>query len=140
VKWKGFSEDECTWEPLSNLDACSKMISKYEKEQAMGEEKESKPANKSPKPDKKKAAAAKMRDESEAQSPRPEKEKEKKKSSMDEEKPGRYDVLKRTTIDNETVFKVLDLTSKKEQFISRKELLKEDPVALCLFYEKHIVS
>ena len=81
-----------------------------------------------------------MRDD--IQQPDSNKQIEKKvKSQIDEEQlETRYELLKRTTIDNEVVFKAIDSSSKKEVFISRRELLKDDPVSLCLFYEKHIVS
>ncbi len=32
VKWEGYSEEECTWEPLSNLEHLSEMIEEFEKE------------------------------------------------------------------------------------------------------------
>lgn len=143
IKWKGFGEDECTWEPISNLDACAKMITKYEKENVMAEEKV---ASRSPKPDRKKAKSNKDDVAPEIHANKmavagESKKQMQKSSQMDEEKiESKYDVLKRTSIDSEIVFKVFDQVSKKELFVSRKDLLKEDPVALCMFYEKHIVS
>ena len=29
VKWKGFSEDENTWEPIENLQGCERILAKY---------------------------------------------------------------------------------------------------------------
>lgn len=144
IKWKGFTEDECTWEPLSNLDACAKMIAKFEKEHGATEEKVN-GSGKNPKPEKKQRMKAKedispeinIRKDMNGES----KKNNSKGSQIEEEKFDTHlEVLKRTSIDSEIVFKVIDQVSKKEQFMSRKELLKEDPVALCLFYEKHIVS
>ena len=153
IKWKGFTEDECTWEPVSNLEACAKMIAKYEKEHGMAEEKNEKPdksdkpekggTSKSPKPEKKKLkgkddGASEVASNKLASEP---KKNGGKSSQIEEERSdSHFEVLKRTSIDSEIVFKVFDLVTKKEQFMSRKDLLKEDPVALCLFYEKHIVS
>lgn len=126
------------------MDACAKMIAKYEKEHGATEEKVN-GTGKNPKPEKKQRMKAKedispeinMRKET----PVEPKKNQSKTSQMDEEKFDTHlEVLKRTSIDSEIVFKVLDQQSKKELFMSRKELLKEDPVALCLFYEKHIVS
>ena len=48
-------------------------------------------------------------------------------------------VLKRSLIDGDFVFKVKDKRQRKEIFMSREEILENDPLALCLFYEKHIV-
>lgn len=119
------------------------MISKYEKDHGMTEEKGS---SRSPKVERKKP-------KSKEDTPPPElhankmaiagnsKKPIQRSSQMDEEKlESKYEVLKRTSIDSEIVFKVYDQVSKKELFVSRKDLLKEDPVALCMFYEKHIVS
>lgn len=117
------------------------MIAKYEKEHSLAEEKPERPTSKSPKPDKsnKNARQNKGKDDPEVVVSRPIKEKSK--SQIDDERlDTRFEIIKRTTIDNEVVFKVIDGNSKKEQFITRKELLKDDPVALCLFYEKHIVN
>jgi len=29
IKWKGYSEDDCTWEPEINLGSCKEMLKKY---------------------------------------------------------------------------------------------------------------
>lgn len=34
IKWKGWPSSENTYEPLSNLENCSKKIKKYERKQA----------------------------------------------------------------------------------------------------------
>ena len=31
IKWAGYSMDECTWEPLKNLENITKMIENYNK-------------------------------------------------------------------------------------------------------------
>lgn len=145
IKWKGFGEDECTWEPVSNLEACSKMIAKYEKDHGSAVEEKTGAGSKSTKPDKKKL---KGKEDGGSDVPASKQTAETrrgtgKSSQIEEEKDKtecQYEVLKRTSIDSEIVFKVMDLATKKEQFMSRKDLIREDPVALCLFYEKHIVS
>lgn len=137
VKWKGFRETENTWEPLTNLDACSKMIKKYDQDHPLGEEKASS-TGRSPRPDKKKG---KGKEEPVTEPIKSTPDKKRIENEIEEEKLGlRYEVTKRTKIDEEIVFKVVEISTKKEQFITRRDLLKEDPVALCLFYEKHIVS
>lgn len=40
VKWKGYSENENTWEPKSHLLNCSKLIKLYEEEQKKKRERE----------------------------------------------------------------------------------------------------
>lgn len=117
------------------------MIAKYDKDHGPAEEKSV--PSKSVKPEKKKAKA---KEDSPQEDHPPKGGADKKKPSgkaaqIEEETfEARLEVLKRTTMDSEIIFKVFDPASKKEQFMSRQELLKEDPVALCLFYEKHIVS
>lgn len=137
VKWKGFSENDNTWEPLSNLDACAKMIKKYDAEHQNQEEKTSS-NGRSPKPERRKGKA---KDELSSENTKPASEKKRILNEIDDDRPEvKFDVTKRTKIDEEIVFKAIDLSSKKEVFMTRKDLLREDPVALCLFYEKHIVS
>lgn len=112
------------------------MIAKYEKEHGTSDEKN--PPSKSQRPDKKKMKDGTPDNVSKTGG---DGKKVGKTSQIEEERPeSHYEVLKRTSIDSEIVFKVFDQTTKKEQFMSRKDLLREDPVALCLFYEKHIVS
>lgn len=122
------------------------MIAKYEKDHSSAVEEKTGPSSKSVKPDKKKL---KGKDDGNSDGPSTkqsggEGRKAGGKSALiDEEKDKaecQYEVLKRTSIDSEIVFKVMDLATKKEQFMSRKDLIKDDPIALCLFYEKHIVS
>ena len=141
IKWKGFSEDDCTWEPLSNLEACAKMIAKYDKEHDLGEDKERAPASKAARQDKKNLREKDASIDGQLQA-NDHKEQKSMSPAMAEKEAvePHYQVLKRTSMDSEIIFKVFDPASKKDQFISRKDLLKEDPVALCLFYEKHIVS
>jgi hypothetical protein len=31
VKWEGYSIDECTWEPIENLDNCKNLVEEFEK-------------------------------------------------------------------------------------------------------------
>jgi hypothetical protein len=129
VKWKGFSEYECTWEPLSNLAACAKIIARYEKERQEGET--------SPNGRDRERKKGRNRGET-GPAGTDGLAREKPKGGLDEELRVAVQVLKRSVIDDETVFKVKDLATNAEGFLARKELLRLHPVALCLFYEQHI--
>ena len=38
VKWKGFSFDECTWEPAANLKGSRKIVNQYRKSESLAED------------------------------------------------------------------------------------------------------
>jgi hypothetical protein len=124
IKWKGYSDKDCTWEPAENLSGCKQMVKEFERRNAIVDEGKEKPAPKKPQP--RRREEDEERDEDGQHDPFEEKAK--------------LTVLKRSLIEGEFVFKTRDNKSKKEIFMSREEILEMDPLALCLFYEKHIVT
>ncbi len=48
VKWVGYTNDDCTWEPIENLQSCLDLVEKYEQEKAIKTMKSPKSPIKSP--------------------------------------------------------------------------------------------
>ena len=51
-----------------------------------------------------------------------------------------FQVMRRLVVDGVALFKVQNVITKREQLMSRGQLLVADPVCLVLYYEKHIVT
>ena len=119
VKWKGYSDRENTWEPEGNLKACKGILKEYEKAQKVD--------------DNKKVVEKKRKDRAVNE----DSEDEVIETNFDAKT--KYIVERRTLVEGEYVFKVVHKSTKKSSYLSRNEILDADPIALVIFYEKHIV-
>ena len=131
VKWKGYKESENTWEPAENLETCKNLVKEFEENNKdKGKEREVKRKDRS-----------KIVNESDE-----EYERGKSKDLVENREKGSWEeqtklvVQKRSIIDGEFVYKVKNKHSKKEIFMSRDDILAKDPLAMVLFYEKHIAD